>query len=133
MKERGPLDDLPEGVTTVGEALRKAFEGFSWFPNELIPVLCAPYCGEAIRASLDSLMRRHEAGELENKEIQVSVIFFGTITGESTNEASRRHFISWVSDNNWRGRTEEQGRFAQLYIPLKRLADSLQNHKELFE
>jgi hypothetical protein len=133
VKERDPLSELPQGVTTAGDALRKAFEGFSWFPNELIPVLFAPTDEDAIRTTLDTLMLGHQEGQLDGKEIQVSVTFFGTITQESQNEATRRHFVSWVNENSWRGVNQDRAKFAALYIPLKRLAASLQNHTELFE
>lgn len=133
MKRRDPLSELPGGVTTLGAALGKAFEGFSWFPNELIPVMLSPSCEETIHTALDALMRRHRAGQLDNQEIEVSVIFFGTLTQESQDDATKRHFISWVNDNSCSGSSEERARVAQLYIPLNRLADSLQNRKDLFE
>jgi len=135
VKRRDPLSELPEGVTTLGDAVRKAFEGYSWFPNELIPVMLAPACEETMHAALDTLMRRHQAGQLDSQEIQVSVTFFGTVTHEPQNEASRRHFVSWVSDYTLTGKKKEEERehIAQLYIPLKRLADSLQNRRDLFE
>ena len=127
MKRNDPLRQLPGGVTTAGDAVRRAFEGFNWFPNELIPVMFSPSSEEAMHTALDGLMHRYEASQLGDQEIQVSVTFFETVTQEPKNEAARRHFVSWVHDNILRGTGDERQRVAQLYTPLKQLADSLQN------